>query len=187
MPAGKFLTEQAARLWKFLGFFQPVGQRVIHLLVIGLVFLQALSSIAMLPGSAVGWFHMWEGANVCVLAVLLTGYSLKRHGLRHFFPYLWGDNEQLLKDIRATAHRQLVPPRSKGLGAAVQGLGLGALLLTGFSGLIWFCLREAGSPYAPDVLAAHTCFAPLLILYVAGHGGMALAHFVVWQRTSKQS
>ena len=190
MSALHIIAVQPARLWPFLGVFQSPGLRAVHALVVLFCLLQFTSSwwmsVEQNRATFSAWYHMWGGTTLCVLALLQTAASLARHGLRHFYPYLWGDTEQLVKDVRQTLRFKLVGPRPKGLGAAVQGLGLGALLLTAFSGLFWFWLWQNGSAGADDARAFHDAVSLLMILYFLGHGGMALLHFVVWEEHSKQ-
>ena len=185
------IAEQPARLWRFLGVFQSPFLRALHASVAVLVILQLVSSAGMRVGiqdaSGGGWYHMWGGATLCLLAVAQTAYSLGTHGLRYFFPYLWGDLEQLSKDVRQSLRFKMVPPRPKGLGAVVQGLGLGALLLTALSGLFWFWLWQTGSSAAGDARWFHDAVSILIILYLIGHGSMALLHFIVWQRHARQT
>lgn len=196
MSALAFFRRQPALLWRFLGFFQTPYVRFLHALVAVLVILQILSSSALhmnaaghfVPGP-VTWlasrYHMAAGLVALLLSLLLAAASLSRHGLRHFFPYLWGDTEQLKKDLLASLRFKMVPPRPRGLAAAVQGLGLGALLLTVFSGLLWFILWRNGSGFADVPLAVHKVIAPLMGVYLIGHGGMALLHFARWQRKAR--
>lgn len=188
MKTGALIADQPARLWRFLRFFQPPFLCGLHALVALLVFAQfctsAFMSIWSDSASWSGWLHMLTGMGLCALGLALACYSLGRHGLRYFFPYLWGDTGQLRKDLSASLHGRLVGPRAKGLAACVQGLGLGALLLTAFSGLAWFWLWRGGSPWAEDMRISHEWVAALIILYFIGHGGMAMTHFVLWQRTA---
>lgn len=188
MKTGALMADQPALLWRFLGFFQPPLLRGLHALVTLLVFAQfctgAFMGVWSDGASWSGWLHMLTGMGLCVLGLILACYSLGRHGLRYFFPYLWGDTAQLRKDLGASLHGHLVGPRAKGLAACVQGLGLGALLLTAFSGLAWFWLWRGGSPWAGEMRIAHEWMALLIILYCIGHGGMALIHFVLWQRSA---
>ena len=183
----KLLAEQPERLWRFLGLFQPPCLRVLHALIISFVLLQFFSSWLMVPGSFTAWIHMWSGATLCLLAVVQTTYSIRLRGLRHFFPYLWGDVDILKHDIRESLHFKMVPPRPKGLGAVVQGLGLGALCLTAFTGLIWFWLWQTGSAGMEMASRIHDAASLLIILYFIGHGGMATLHFIAWQRHSKMA
>lgn len=185
------LSVQPGRLWRFLGVFQKPGVRLVHALTASLILLQfassALMSIGLERASFNGWYHMWGGASLCILAVLQTVLSLKTHGVRHFYPYLWGDVEQLKADIRQSLRFKLVPPRPKGLGAVVQGLGLGALALTAFTGLVWFWLWQTGSASEQSARALHDGVSILIILYFIGHGGMAALHFISWEEKVKQN
>jgi len=74
------------------------------------------------------WYHILSGLLVVILSLLLAADSLTKRGFHYFFPYLWGDTEQLKKDIQASLRFKMVPPRPKGLATAVQGL-VGALLV----------------------------------------------------------
>ena len=127
------------------------------------------------------WYHILSGLLVVILSLLLAADSLTKRGFHYFFPYLWGDTEQLKKDIQASLRFKMVPPRPKGLATAVQGLGLGALLLVVLSGLISVSYTHLT---LPTILAleTHKNVTLLIELYLIGHGCMALLHFFVWQR-----
>ncbi|CAK7004017.1 MAG: hypothetical protein DESF_00145 [Desulfovibrio sp.] len=179
------ILAQGALLWRFLGFFQPPLLRCIHAAVIAFVFLQFLTSICMevpLEGpSALAWVHIISGMGLFLLGIALVTLSVRKRGLRNFFPYLWGDMDQLGKDMRAAARFKLVGPRPKGLPACIQGLGMGALLMAVFTGLWWF--DDWGNDrLGLTALSAHKFFAWAMVAYLAGHGGMALAHFAMWQK-----
>ena len=186
MKIQELIKTQSELLWRFMGFFQNPFLRVLHALVVLFVILQLCSSTLMrvTPDGAswTAWYHMLEGMSLCVLGVIVAAYSLGKHGLKYFFPYLWGDVDQIRKDLIASLHGRLVAPRPGGLATSVQGLGLGALLLTAFSGLTWFLLWRDGSPAAHGWRVTHEWLAWLVIVYFIGHGGMALLHFFVWQR-----
>ena len=180
MSVTSALGNQAKLLWQFLGFFQKPYLRFLHAIIAVLVILQILSSFAMhmlssgqlnpaLSSWLASWYHILSGLLVVILSLLLAADSLTKRGFHYFFPYLWGDTEQLKKDIQASLRFKMVPPRPKGLATAVQGLGLGALLLVVLSGLIL-------------ALETHKNVTLLIELYLIGHGCMALLHFFVWQR-----
>ena len=192
MSVTSALGNQAKLLWQFLGFFQKPYLRFLHAIIAVLVILQILSSFAMhmlssgqlnpaLSSWLASWYHILSGLLVVILSLLLAADSLTKRGFHYFFPYLWGDTEQL-KDIQASLRFKMVPPRPKGLATAVQGLGLGALLLVVLSGLIWFILWRNGSSFAGLALETHKNVTLLIELYLIGHGCMALLHFFVWQR-----
>lgn len=185
---------QIAALWRFLGFFQVPVLRVMHALVVIMVTLQLCSSLGMSSASQIGVvsgtvsylassYHILAGLFLLVFSCIFTWKSFSLRGLKHFFPYLWGETEQLRKDIAASMRFKIIAPRPGGLATVVQGLGFGALLLTAFSGFTWFVLWRAGAPQAAQALTVHKTVVVLLILYFLGHGGMALLHFAVWQRT----
>lgn len=186
------LVAQLKLVWRFLGFFQSPSMRIIHALVAVLVILQILSSYGMdfLSSSVMwsafrpllfNWYHILAGLFLVLLSLILTAKALAHHGLRFFFPYLWGDVEQLRKDLLASLRFKMVPPRPKGLGAVVQGLGLGALLLATLSGLLWFALWTSGQGTVL-ALSVHKNIVILIELYLIGHGFMALFHFFLWRK-----
>lgn len=180
---------QISLLWRFLGFFQKPLVRILHASIVVLVFMQLLGgqlvSPLMLSAPPVEGFplyaHMTSGLVILFLACVLVFNSLRNHGLAHFFPYLFGNIKQLKLDLVDTLHLKVVAPRSGGLASSVQGLGLGVLLLTPLAGLFWLSLRLDGLP-AWSAADMHSLAAALLAIYFAGHGCMALLHFVMWQR-----
>lgn len=199
MTAKECLAQQSALMWKFLGFFQSPFLRRLHAMVVVLVVLQLCSSAGMHIVFAtnfsasplvfvVDWYHMLAGLGTLCIGLFMTGYSFSQRGLRRYFPYLWGDTEQIVKDLRMSLRGELPAPRAGGLATAVQGLGFGALLLTALSGAVWFALWRLGAGAASTeiALSIHKTVVNLLILYFLGHGGMALLHFVVWQRKTAQ-
>lgn len=183
------IINQGRLFWKFLGFFQSPFLRSIHALVAVLVALQIISSLGMesnaQPGSLAYFFntyHIGVGVLLVFISLFFIAYSLNSHGLRHFFPYLWGDVARLKKDVSASLHFKLVAPRPGGLAAAVQGLGLGALFLAVGSGIIWYLFSFSQSPLTPDLLRFHKAVVVLIGLYFIGHGVMAVLHFIVWEK-----
>ena len=175
------LAGQLKLLWRFLGFFQPPLLRFLHAVVVVLVLLQFLTKLLGLNGA-----HLVFGLVLSLAALLLIGCGLWKHGLRHYFPYLWGDTEQLGKDIAAIRGGKLIiAPRPKGLATVVQGLGMGALTMSLLTGLWWFRAWQLGD-ISQTAAALHKVFVWLLLAYAAGHGGMALAHFAHWQKAAGQ-
>ena len=137
------VERQARLLWRFLGFFQAPRIRLLHALVVALVCWQLLTGWFIgkpVPPGLLTWCHIVGGLLGTVIGGSLLYASLRQRGLRYFFPYLWGDLEQLKKDIRASLRLKMIAPRPKGLATTVQGLGMGALLLALLSGLLWFML-----------------------------------------------
>ncbi len=187
-----FIKNQSLLLWKFTGFFQPKIVQKLHaittILIIFNIFVGFLVAETSFPTVTsywiitLGWTHTILGFCIGISGVLLIITSIYHKGLKHFFPYLWGEYTQLIEDIKASLKFKLIPPKSGGLAATVQGLGLGALFLTISTGILFFiCWKE-------DYMAMYffkelhgTC-AILLAFYLLGHGGMAILHFIDWQR-----
>lgn len=199
MTAKECLARQSALMWKFLGFFQSPFLRFLHAFIVLLVILQICSSAGMhialepeyspMPLTFVfDWYHILAGLGTLCAALCMAGYSFSQRGLHRYFPYLWGDTGQITNDLRMSLRGELPAPRPGGLATAVQGLGFGALLLTALSGAAWFALwtygASAGS--AEIALNIHRTVVTLLLFYFFGHGGMALLHFILWQRKTVQ-
>ena len=111
MSVTSALGNQAKLLWQFLGFFQKPYLRFLHAIIAVLVILQILSSFAMhmlssgqinpaLSSWLASWYHILSGLLVVILSLLLAADSLTKRGFHYFFPYLWGDTEQLKKDLQ---------------------------------------------------------------------------------------
>lgn len=190
-----FLRQQASLLWKFLGFFQPPWLRCTHAAIVVLIILQICSSaginMRLLPDEGAaswpglfGWYHIMAGLGTAFLAVYMTIRCFSQRGLRRFYPYLWGDTARIKKDMLDSLRGIIPAPQAGGLATAVQGLGFGALILTVLFGALWFLLWTSGASAGSTalVLQAHKFMVFLLVLYFLGHGGMALLHFVLWQR-----
>ena len=189
-----FFAGQFRLLWRFLGFFQPLGLRLLHALVAALVIMQCLTGLETHAGSTykgivraicTDW-HVIAGLVLFAPAQALAVGSLQHRGLRTLFPYLWGDITHLREDLAATLRGKLVPPRPGGLASCVQGVGLGALLLAVYSGVAWFVAWLLDLSARKELIELHKTLVPLVGLYVLGHGGMALTHFVIWQRKTRK-
>ena len=116
MSVTSALGNQAKLLWQFLGFFQKPYLRFLHAIIAVLVILQILSSFAMhmlssgqinpaLSSWLASWYHILSGLLVVILSLLLAADSLTKRGFHYFFPYLWGDTEQLNRRAGARARR----------------------------------------------------------------------------------
>ena len=177
------LASQLGQLWRFLGFFQPPVLRLLHASVVGLVALQVLTRLA-----GMSMTHAIIGLVLCMLGLGLIALGLGTRGPRHYFPYLWGDMDQLKKDVAAIRSGKLIiAPRPKGLACVVQGLGMGALAMSQITGLWLFRSWQMGE-ISHAAASLHGIFVVLLLAYAAGHGGMALGHFFFWKKnTGKKS
>lgn len=142
MPLRQKLTAQALLLWRFLGFFQPPTLRLLHAVAAVLVILQFCTKLF-----GFGYGHVVLGLILCWVGFALVVWSLKTRGLRHYFPYLWGDMDQLKKDLaQLRGGKRIIAPRAKGLATVVQGLGLGALSMSLLSGLWMYVAWTTATP-----------------------------------------
>ena len=173
------LASQLGQLWRFLGFFQPPVLRLLHASVVLLVALQVLTRLAGLSMT-----HAIIGLVLSMLGLGLMALGLGTRGPRHYFPYLWGDMDQLSKDVAAIRGGKLIiAPRPKGLACVVQGLGMGALAMSLITGLWLFRSWQMGE-VSQAAANLHGIFVFLLVAYAVGHGGMALGHFFFWKKTA---
>ena len=133
----------------------PVA-RYLHYWVLGLVLVQLLLSNTMkisddgiISGQLLAysstWAHIVVGLLLLILTVSFILVEFRRYGVRYFYPYLFGDLGQLRTDINALLSFKLPEATPKGLAASVQGLGLGALLITVLAGALWFWLWSVNS------------------------------------------
>jgi len=182
------------KFWAFLGSYQNRWVRRLHLVVVLGVVLQIVSSGGMhfdrasgaVPAAPLAWLSDWvhivAGLILLPLVIWFIVVALATHGLRHYYPYLWGDLEQARSDIRASFHLRLAEPRPGGLAAIVTGLGFGALLLAVMSGTAWFALWRTDSTWAHNARELHESLVGLVEVYFVGHGLMATLHFLAWLR-----
>ncbi|MTJ94250.1 MAG: cytochrome b/b6 domain-containing protein [Desulfovibrio sp.] len=175
----EMLKSQFALLWRFLGFFQPPLLRLLHISVVGLVVLQVLTQLA-----GMSMTHAISGLVLSMLGLGLIALGLGTRGPRHYYPYLWGDMDQLKRDVAAIRSGKLIiAPRPKGLACVVQGLGMGALAMSMISGLWLFRSWQMGE-ISHAAATMHGIFVFLLVAYAVGHGGMAMGHFFFWKKAA---
>lgn len=122
------------------------------------------------------WSHIVTGLLLVPLAVIFILIEFKKHGFKHFYPYLSGDNQQLKADVAQLKKLKLPEPESKGIAAIVQGLGLGALVLVLLSGSIWFYAWTNSVSWAENMQEIHGLLTGLVITYFFAHGLMGLWH-----------
>ncbi len=184
--------------WSYFRRFQPPLVRSLHILVLAMVLMQILSSnlirfdaagrVSDAPAFFLGsWAHFGGGLALVLIGLLFVAIEVARRGLPYFFPYLWGDFTQLKTDVNTLLARRLPEASPGSLAAVVQGLGLGALVLTLAAGLGWFFLWQAGSGAAGSVLEIHEGLTGLVEAYVVGHGLLGLIHIYLWNRTRGDS
>ncbi|MBN28195.1 MAG: hypothetical protein CL578_24585 [Alteromonadaceae bacterium] len=175
---------------------QKPSVRLLHISIIVLVVSQIIVSNFMafnnsgdissntveLYGS---WLHIITGIFLIPIAVLFLIVELKRHSLKYYFPYLFGEFTQLSSDTRLLLKLKLPDSSDYGVAASVQGLGLGALFLVLFSGLIWFITWNANLSWANDVEDVHKFVTGFVQAYIIGHGVMGILHVFVYSKSLK--
>ncbi len=180
-------------IWGYFKQTQPPAVRVLHAVILILVICQLVSSnfiefdkagrIVATPVHFIGtWTHIATGLTLVPITLVFVIVELLRRGLFDFFPYLQGDFAQVRSDLAALKQRRLPEASPRGLAAIVQGLGLGAVLITLLAGLTWFVLWRYGVPWAGTVRAIHATLTGLVEAYIVGHGGMGLLHIFFWNR-----
>ena len=131
------------------------------------------------------WLHLITGLFIIPIAIIFATVELRQHGFKYYFPYLSGEVAQLKNDINQLLKFKLPEPNAYGIAAIVQGLGLGALFLVLFSGLIWFVSWNANMSWSRYTKEIHEFLTGLIQAYIIGHGSMGILH-IYFHSTSKQ-
>ena len=184
--------------WAYFRQSHPPLVRTVHSAVLVMVLMQMLSSnlirfdaagrVSASPLFFMGsWAHFGTGLVLALIGAFFVIIEIARRGLRYFFPYLWGDFSQLKANVKILLGRRLPEASPGSLAAVVQGLGLGALVLTLSSGLAWFFLWQTGTGAAETAKSIHEACTGLIQAYVVGHGGLGLIHIFLWNRNQRGS
>lgn len=184
--------------WRYIKVsFPHAGLRHLHTALVLVIIVQILNS-NLLQMSSLGelkngpfdafflWLHITFGSIGIILTLCLIVFVFTKQSFRQFFPYLFGDNDALKHDIALLFKKKLPPPLDKGLGNIIQGLGIGALILIETAALTWLVLWSLDSPFANDARQAHKALTGLIEVYLIGHGGMALLHFIIERKRFSQ-
>ena len=173
------LTKQ---FWNYLGQTQTKSIRVIHITIAILIIIQIIDSYFIHTKHGLNWgawLHIAVGITITVISIDFVSDLLKRKGIKHFYPYLYGDFQQLSQDLKSLLKLKLPPARTEGLATIVQGLGLGALFLVILSGLSWFGCWLMGLSITHDVKEVHEFLTLFIEIYITAHGAMGVIHFLV--------
>ena len=174
-------------VWDYMRDRQPPRIRFLHIVILLAVISQIIVSNCMeiTSGGQISpkliyfygtWTHILTGILLLPVAVIFTMILLKEHSIRCFFPYLFGEFEQLKSDFQKLKRFELPEPKAGGLAAIVQGLGLGALFLALLSGLAWFLSWYYIVGWSHSIKELHETLVGLMEAYIIGHGGMGLVH-----------
>ena len=174
---------------------QTPGIRYFHVIVFLLVLSQILVSnlIGFTSTGEVSrntlqfygtWTHICTGITLLPITIIFAFLLLKEHGFKYFYPYIFGDFNQLKSDITNLKKIKLPDAEAGGLAAIVEGLGLGAVFLALLSGLTWFLSWKYNAPWASDIKGLHGALVGLVVAYVVGHGCMGLLHVYLFSKKS---
>lgn len=183
-------------IWDFFVLYQTKKIRILHLLILVLVISQIIVSNWMTGTKSVvppffdmaylfTWIHIISGFVLFFLTFFLVVSCFNQRGFKYFYPYLWGDFKQIKEDINSLLAKKLPDSSPKGLAATVQGLGLGALSIVILSGITWFILWLQQSPFALEARSIHKSLTILIEIYIYGHGGLGVIHFIIWKKNNK--
>ena len=172
---------------------QPPAVRLLHVIILCLVLSQILVSnfIGFDNNGEVSkktfeyygtWVHIGTGLSLMPFSFGFIYIELKRHGIKYFFPYLYGNFSQTKKDMQKLKEFKLPEPDAYGIAAIVKGLGLGALILVLLTGSFWFVSWIYMASWSNSIKQLHELSTGLIEAYVLGHGGMGLLHlFIQWK------
>lgn len=183
-------------IWQFLGLYQSKAVRINHIMIVVLVILQIIISNGMHVTASADlgttyqkiftWLHIGIGCFLFVLFISLIIICFSQKGFFNYYPYLKGDIAQIKKDLLQLTELQIPESSPKGLAAVVQGAGLAALFIVIASGLAWFLLWLISDyQLAYQFEQYHKILTGLIEVYLVGHGGMALLHFMKWLRQKR--
>lgn len=175
---------------------QPPVVRILHITILCLVLSQIIVSnfMGFTDNGEVSkntieyygtWIHISTGLSLLPIAFVFIYVELKRHGIKYFCPYCYGNFFQLKEDLKQLKQFELPEPSAYGLAAIVQGLGLGALTLVILAGLTWFISWIYMAPWADSIRELHKLLTGLIEAYVVGHGGMGLLHLFFQLKNQK--
>ncbi|WP_455207216.1 cytochrome b/b6 domain-containing protein [Kaarinaea lacus] len=170
--------------------------RLLHITVLSFVLVQIVLSnlmdftdageISNKPVEYFGtWAHILSGIILLPIALSFVVVELKLHGLRYFFPYLWGNVVELKRDIAQLKQLHLPELKPGGIAAIVQGLGMGALCLVLLTGLIWFSSWVYDAKWANTFRELHESLTGVIEFYLVGHGAMGVLH--IWLVTRNEA
>jgi len=175
---------------------QPPAVRFLHFTILCLVLSQIIVSNFMgfadngdISRKTIKYYgtciHIGTGLFLFPISFVFIYVELKCHGIKYFFPYLYGNFFQLKEDLKQLKQFKLPEPGAYGIAATVQGLGLCALTSVILSGLTWFVSWIYVAPWANNIKELHESLTGLIEAYVAGHGGMGLLHLFFQLKNQK--
>jgi hypothetical protein len=133
------------------------------------------------------WIHIIIGLSLIPMTLFFIIVEIKTHGFKHFFPYAFKDLSQLKSDIYQLRKFKIPEVKTGGLGAIIEGVGLGALSLVLLSGSVWYLSWNLNGAWTHNIKEIHEFFTGLVQAYVIGHGCMGVIHIFMSRRYHQHS
>ncbi|MEC4724375.1 hypothetical protein HWQ46_02280 [Shewanella sp. D64] len=182
------VIKKARKGISFLFAHLPKTEKWLHALILFWVLWQLLLSFGMhIQGdtpfgkiTVIDKLHIYGGLGLFILTIIFFSTLLNRRKVADLYPWLSGNLHGLKSDLHTLLSRRLPDPTPGGLAATIEGLGLLALLLAVFTGLLWYSSISLGLSISPDLLAIHKTCVGAIELYFYGHGTFAFLHLLTW-------
>jgi hypothetical protein len=159
--------------------FQIINSNLVH-----------VSSLGSVKGGDIGefglWLHIISGILATLLTLVLCAFLLKTKSVKDFYPYLWGDFQQIKADGQQLLKRIWPDSHPRGMANVVQGLGVLALLGTEITAIIWLILWYQHWPLADTFRELHKFCTGWVEAYIIVHGSLALLRFVYEWRLGRR-
>lgn len=167
---------------------------VLHFIVAVAVCVQLLTSLGL--GYGTWWshdiflVHMVSGSVALIAVFVFLVWKLvgPQGGFLKIYPWLSAEGWRMIGEDMKLLRTVKIPVRATGGGLAgvVQGLGLLLILAVAALGASWYYLGYANhvisAASASRLLHAHTTLAPWVWVYLGGHAGMAVLHWLLPER-----
>ena len=176
--------------WRYIRrHFPNIALRYIHASLAILILFQILNSnlvhvsaSGLVKDGGIGEFGLWVhgifGIVASVLTILLCVFLLRSKSLKDFYPYLWGDFQQIKDDGQQLLRGVWPESNPRGMANVVQGLGVIALIGTEITAIIWLILWYQHWPLANTFREIHKFCTGWVEAYIIVHGSLALLRFV---------
>ncbi|WP_325894384.1 hypothetical protein [Grimontia sp. NTOU-MAR1] len=189
------ISNKAIRGLSFLFARLPSAEKWLHFTTLSWVLFQLLTSAGMhvinestvYHLTLIDHVHMYGGVGLLLFSMVFFVTVINRRPITDLYPWLFGNIKRIKADIRIMKSGRLPSPKPGGLAAAVEGLGLLALILAAVTGAIWAIAMLNENPLSPDFLAIHKISVTAIEAYVWGHGLFALFHLILWWRRGKRA
>lgn len=133
------------------------------------------------------WIHIVSGFLLLFLGVALLAWMISQRGFRWYYAWAMLDFSGIRRDIKLISQFKLPEASRGGIAAAVQGLGVLALIVVASSGGIWFIAEaflKASSDTTEYYIDLHKFLTTFIEIYFYAHGLMGLLHMFLARKTA---